>query len=73
MTNTDLAQSTRPLVDYLKTQLPITDDQHAEILAAQLIRGLPHLFAEKPEIFSYSLSMSGSKWNNARDAKQTRG
>ena len=62
MTNTTLAQSTRLLSDYIKTQIPaITSDQHAETLAAQIIAGLPRLFAEKPDIFSSALLMAGAK------------
>ncbi|MEH2467505.1 hypothetical protein [Nostoc sp.] len=62
MTNTALAQSTRMLMDYIKTQIPaITTDQHAETLAAQIIAGLPRLFTEKPEIFSSALSMARTK------------
>ncbi|WP_375469543.1 hypothetical protein [uncultured Nostoc sp.] len=67
MTNTVLAQSTRLLMDYIKTQIPaITDDQHAETLAAQIIAGLPRLFTEKPEIFSSALSMSRAKGTTAQ-------
>ncbi|MEH2400197.1 hypothetical protein [Nostoc sp.] len=56
MTNTALAQSTRKLMDYIKTQIPaIKSDQHAEILAAQIIAGLPQLLAENPKIFSSAL------------------
>lgn len=62
MTNTTLAQSTRLLSDYLKTQIPaITSNQHAETLAAQIIAGLPRLFTEKPEVFSSALSMACAK------------
>ncbi|MEI1375979.1 hypothetical protein PQG02_06915 [Nostoc sp. UHCC 0926] len=53
MTDTSLAQSTRLLTDYIKTQIPaITSDQHAETLAVLIIAGLPRLFAESPKIFS---------------------
>ena len=62
MTTTTLAQSTRLLMDYIKTEIPaITSDQHAETLAAQIIAGLPRLFTEKPEIFSSALSMARAK------------
>ena len=67
MTNTVLAQSTRLLSDYIKTQIPaITSDQHAETLAAQIIAGLPRLFAEKPEIFSSALLMARAKETTAQ-------
>ncbi len=55
MDKEDLAQSIRPLVDYIKIQIPCLCDQHAEILATQVIAGLPRLFAEQPETFSRAL------------------
>lgn len=55
MTNEDLTESIRPLVEYIKIQIPCICDPHAEILATQLIAGLPRLFAEQPEIFSRAL------------------
>ncbi|MBD2415872.1 hypothetical protein H6H01_35200 [Nostoc calcicola FACHB-3891] len=58
MTNEDLAESIRPLIEYIKTQIPCICDQHAETLAAQLIAGLPHLFAEQPEAFSRALCLT---------------
>ncbi|PHK13906.1 hypothetical protein VF12_41160, partial [Nostoc linckia z15] len=47
-----------PLVDYIKTQIPCICDKHAEILAAQLIAGLPDLFREQPETFSRALCLT---------------
>ncbi|MEH2243394.1 hypothetical protein [Nostoc sp.] len=44
---------------YIKTQIPIIEDQHAEILAEKIITVLPDLFTEKPEIFSKALLMAG--------------
>ncbi|MEH2119017.1 hypothetical protein [Nostoc sp.] len=62
MADTALTQSTQLLMDYIKSQIPaITSDQHAETLAAQIIAGLPRLFAESPEIFSIALSMARAK------------
>ncbi|BAY77946.1 hypothetical protein NIES25_44160 [Nostoc linckia NIES-25] len=55
MTNTDPAESIRPLVEYIKIQIPCICDQHAEVLANQLVAGLPRLFAEQPEFFSRAL------------------
>ncbi|MEH2031032.1 MAG: hypothetical protein V7K67_15445 [Nostoc sp.] len=69
MTNAELSQSARPLVEYIKIQIPAIDEKHAEILAGQLIFRLPYLFAERPELFSRALSMSGSHWSNAAIAK----
>ncbi|MBD2519950.1 hypothetical protein H6G93_34415 [Nostoc sp. FACHB-973] len=66
MTNPDLAQSIRPLVEYIKTQIPCITDRDAEILAAQIITRLPYIFTERPEVFSRALSMSGSHWSNFR-------
>ena len=63
MTNNDHPSVlVRPLVEYIKTQLPtITSDQHAEKLAEQIIMALPDLFTEKPEIFSTALVKAGSR------------
>ncbi|PHK25670.1 hypothetical protein VF12_36745 [Nostoc linckia z15] len=58
MPSEDLSQSIRPLVDYIKTQIPCICDKHAEILAAQLIAGLPDLFREQPETFSRALCLT---------------
>jgi len=58
MPSEDLTQSIRPLVDYIKTQIPCICDNHAEILAAQLIAGLPDLFREQPETFSRALCLT---------------
>ncbi|MGF1989102.1 MAG: hypothetical protein RMY62_014685 [Nostoc sp. ZfuVER08] len=62
MTNHDPAQSIRPLVEFIKIQIPVICDRHAEILATQMIARLPQIFAERPEVFSRALSMSGSQW-----------
>ncbi|WP_138500922.1 hypothetical protein [Nostoc sp. PA-18-2419] len=59
MTNTDPAQSIRPLVEFIKIEIPSICDQHAELVANQLVAGLPHLFAIRPEIFPYALSAAG--------------
>jgi hypothetical protein len=66
MTNTDPAQSIRPLVEYIKLQIPIICDQHAEILANQLIAGLPRLFTEQPELFSRAISTAKADYSAFR-------
>ncbi|MFN6565446.1 MAG: hypothetical protein RMY28_037375 [Nostoc sp. ChiSLP01] len=59
MTNEDLTESLRPLVEYIKIEIPIICEQHAQVLANQLVAALPRLFAERPEIFSQALSTAG--------------
>ncbi|MEH2422487.1 MAG: hypothetical protein V7K48_16695 [Nostoc sp.] len=58
--NDDLVIAVRPLVEFIKTQIPvITSDQHAQRLAEMIIMALPDLFTQKPEIFSAALLIAG--------------
>ncbi|MEH2246391.1 hypothetical protein [Nostoc sp.] len=50
-------------MNYIKTQIPLICDPHAERLAAQVIAALPQLFTENPEIFSKALLIAGNKLN----------